>query len=92
MSEESTSKTSPSATSHLVYVSTLPSDAVKIDKYLEHEFQSLYYSPSTKLYYQAPKQKFRQITPGKSSISCRSNADKTVRISLKKLRKLMGTE
>ena len=75
--------------SHLNYIDKLPDDCVRIPSYLEHEFESLYYSPSNDTYYQAPKTKYRIINHGKTSFNCRSNADKTIRVSIKKLKKLM---
>ena len=73
--------------SHLEYIETLPEDCIKIDKYLDHEFESLYYSPSNDIFYQAPKIKYRIVKPAKTSISCRSNQNKTVRVSVKKIKK-----
>ena len=32
--------------SHLNYIDKLPDDCVRIPSYLEHQFESLYYSPS----------------------------------------------
>ena len=75
--------------SHLNYIDKLPDDCVRIPSYLDHEFESLYYSPSNDTYYQAPKTKYRIINHGKTSFNCRSNADKTIRVSIKKLKKLM---
>ena len=76
--------------SHLTFVDKLPDDCIRIPKYLEHQFESLYYSPSNDSYYQAPKTKYRQISHGKTSFNCRSDADKTIRVSIKKLKKLMS--
>lgn len=75
--------------SHLNYIDKLPDDCVRIPSYLDHQFESLYYSPSNDTYYQAPKTKYRIINHGKTSFNCRSNADKTIRVSIKKLKKLM---
>lgn len=76
--------------SHLNYIDKLPDDCVRIPSYLEHQFESLYYSPSNDRYYQAPKTKYRIINHGKTSFNCRSDADKTIRVSIKKLTKSMS--
>ena len=78
--------------SHLTFIDKLPDDCIRIPSYLEHQFESLYYSPSNDSYYQAPKTKYRQIKHGKTSFNCRSDADKTIRVSIKKLKKLMEQE
>lgn len=82
----------PKPVSHLSYIDKLPDDCIRIPSYLEHEFESLYYSPSNDTYYQAPKTKYRVITHGRTSFNCRSNEDKTIRVSIKKLKKLMSEE
>lgn len=78
--------------SHLVFIDKLPDDCVQIHSYLGHEFESLYYSPSNDTYYQSPKVKYRVIASGKTSFNCRSNDDKTIRVSIKKLKRLLGLD
>ena len=75
--------------SHFEYVETLPEDVVPIHSYLEHKFQNLYYSPSTDEYYQLPRYKYRVIPKKKSYFLCRSDDDKTVKISLKKIQNIL---
>ena len=75
--------------SHLTFVDALPEDSIRIPRYLEHQFESLYYSPSLDEYYQAPKTKYRLITHGKNSFNCRSDDNKTIRISIKNLKKML---
>ena len=80
----------PPRRSHLTYVETLPDDCLRITKYLDHTFANLFYSPSNDTFYQSPKPKYRVLAQGKTSINCRSDADKTVRVSLKKLKQLIS--
>lgn len=84
----------PSTKSHLVFVDSLPEDVIQIKDYVykdtTYTFENLYYSPSLDLYYQAPKIKYRVITPGKTNISCRTDSLRTIKLSIKKLRKSMG--
>lgn len=86
-----TPKETPKETrrSHFEFVEELPEDSVKIESYLEHKFQNLYYSPSTNEYYQLPRYKYRVIPKKKSYFLCRSDNDKTVKISLKKIQKML---
>ena len=69
--------------SHFVFIDKLPEDVIKVSSYREHTFESLYYSPSKNEFYQAPKTKYRKIEPDKSSIRVRSDAGRTVRLSLR---------
>ena len=75
--------------SHLTFVDALPEDSIRIPRYLEHQFESLYYSPSNDAYYQSPKTKYRLISHGKNSFNCRSDDNKTIRISIKNLKKML---
>lgn len=79
-----------SSTSHLTYVEKLPDDCIKIDGYLDHRFENLHYSPSNDKFYQAPRIKYREIQSGKSSFNCRSDNDRTIRVSIKKLKKSLN--
>ena len=76
--------------SHFDFVEELPDDAIKIDSYLSYDFQNLYYSPSNDEFYQLPRYKYRIIPKKKTYFLCRSDADKTVRVSIKKVLKQIG--
>ncbi len=72
--------------SHFERIDALPDDCIKIDGYRGHKFENLYYSPSNDAFYQAPKIKFRKLEHGKTCFRCRSDEDKTVRVSIKNVK------
>ncbi len=78
-----------STRSHFEFVEELPENCIKITSYLEHKFQNLYYSPDTDEFYQLPRYKYRVIPKKKTYFLCRSDDDKTVKISLKKIQNIL---
>ena len=72
--------------SHLVYVEKLPEDCIKIESYLGHTFENLYYSPSEDAFFQSPKVKYRKLEVGKTAFFCRADENKTIRVSVKKIK------
>lgn len=76
---------STSNSSHLQWIDKLPEDSIRIPSYRSHQFENLYYSPSLKEFYQAPKTKYRRLAVGKSNFKCRNDNGTSTRISLKKL-------
>ena len=49
------------ASKQKVYVDSLPEDCVQIKTYNGKGYTNLFYSPSTKKFYQAPEMKFREL-------------------------------
>ena len=86
------SRTSILTGSHLKFVDKLPEDCIRIESYLEHTFENLYYSPSLNTFYQAPKIKYRQLDMDKTSFYCRADTNRTVRISIKKMKKQISAK
>ena len=80
--------------SHLIHVEKLPEDCVKITSYGKHEFDNLFFSPSTYMLYQQYKKRIRQIEiisvkGRKGNTYVRTNKGVTVYISIKKLKQII---
>ena len=80
--------------SHLIHVKELPEDCVKITSYGKHEFDNLFFSPSTYKLYQQYKKRIRQIEiksakGRKGNTYVRSNKGVSVYISIKKLKQII---
>lgn len=52
------------ATKQKNYVESIPEDCIQIESYNGKEYANLFYSPSTKKFYQAPEMKFRELNEG----------------------------
>ena len=52
------------ASKQKTYVDSLPEDVIQIESYNGKEYANLFYSPSTKKFYQAPEMKFRELNEG----------------------------
>lgn len=82
--------------SHLIHVKELPEDCIEITSYGKHEFDNLFFSPSTYKLYQQYKKRIRQIEiksakgrKGNGSAFVRSNKGLAVYISIKKLKQII---
>ena len=80
--------------SHLIHVNELPEDCIKITSYGKHEFDNLFFSPSTYKLYQQYKKRIRQIEiksakGRKGNTYVRSNKGVSVYISIKKLKQII---
>ena len=76
--------------SHLEYVDSIPEDCIKVDSYRNHTFENLFYSPSANEFYQIPKVRYRRIASDKPTVRCWSDDRKSVKVSIKKLKRQLG--
>lgn len=83
----------PKRISHLKYATEIPTDAIPIKTYGKHQFENLFYSPSTTSLYQKYEKRIRQIDTGNDEHGkqrksyVRSAGGKTIYLSVKKLLK-----
>ena len=95
---ESTTPTTNKRASHLLHVDAIPDDAIAVTEYGPHEFDNLYYSPSSNALYQQYPKRIRMIETGsdehgkKKRSYVRSKDKKTIYVSLKKILKQLGLE